>query len=161
MRPKRSGIDKAILPLILAVLDTNVLVSALCLPGSLPAELLRRWLAWEFILILSESILAELADVLARPKFARRYAMTPEKAQAFTGILWELATVVPGEMVVEAVPADPRDNHVIACAVEGGANIIVSGDRHLKDMGAFDAIRILSPAQFRDFLLEAQEVILE
>ncbi len=149
--------DKALRPLILAVLDTNVLVSALCLPGSLPAELLRRWLAREFILILSEQILAELVDVLGRPKIVRRFAMTPERAQAFTQILRDLAVIVPGAMTIEAVVDDPKDNHVVACALEGGANVIVSGDRHLKDLGAYAEIPILSPAQFRFSLLEAQE----
>ncbi len=142
--------------LIIAVLDTNVLVSALCLPGSLPAELLRRWLAQEFILLLSEQILAELADVLRRPKIVRRFGMTDEKAKAFADVLRDLALIVPGELAVEAVPGDPKDNHVVACAMEGSAGFIVSGDRHLKDLGQYQDIAILSPAQFRAVLADAQ-----
>lgn len=141
---------------IVAVLDTNVLVSAVCLPGSLPAEVLRRWLARQFTLVVSESLLAELADVLGRPKIVHRFRMTEDKAQAFLGVLRELAVVVPGTVSVEAVPEDSDDNHVVACAVEGGADIIVSGDRHLKDLGRYEGIRILSPAQFRALLEEAQ-----
>jgi len=90
--------------LLLAVLDTNVLVSALIRPGSLPARLLRRALAREFVLILSESILQELARVLARPKMAQRYAVTPERAAAFEAVLRDVAVLVPGAVRVEAVP---------------------------------------------------------
>ncbi len=143
--------------MVVAVLDTNVLVSAICLPGSLPADLLRRWLAQQFVLAISESILAELSDVLARPKIVHRFGMTDEKARAFLGVLRGLSTVLPGRIEIQAVPDDPNDNHVIACAVEGGADVIVSGDRHLKDLGRYGDIRILSPAQFRALLEEAQE----
>ncbi len=142
--------------LLVAVLDTNVLVSALCLPNSLPAELLRRWLAQEFILLLSEQILFELTDVLRRPKIVRRFGMTEEKAQEFTEVLRQLAVVIPGTLVLEVVPDDPKDNHVVACAVEGEASYIVSGDHHLKDLGQYQAVRILSPSQFRAVLEEAQ-----
>jgi len=134
--------------LLPAVLDTNVLVSALILPSSLPARLLRRALAREFILILSESILQELARVLVRPKMAQRYATTPERAAAFEAVLRDVALLVPGAVRVEAVPGDADDNHVVACAVEGRAEFIVSGDEHLRSLGQYQSVRIVSPAQF-------------
>lgn len=134
--------------LLLAVLDTNVLVSALILPGSLPARLLRRALAREFVLILSESILQELTRVLARPKMVQRYAMTPERAAAFESVLRDVAVLVPGAVRVEAVPGDADDNHVVACAVEGHAEFLVSGDEHLRSLGQYQSVRIVSPAQF-------------
>lgn len=144
------------LPLIVAVLDTNVLVSALCLPGSLPAELLRRWLARQFVLLLSETILAELQDVLARPKIVRRFGITAGQAQAFVQLLRDLAILTPGELTVQAVLADPKDDHVVACALEGEAGFIVSGDRHLRELKAYGGIHILSPAQFLA-LIQQQE----
>lgn len=134
--------------LLLAVLDTNVLVSTLILPNSLPARLLRRALAREFILILSEAILQELVQVLARPKMVHRYAMTPERAGAFEAVLRDVALLVPGTVRVEAVPGDANDNHVVASAVEGRAGFIVSGDEHLRSLGQYQFIRIVSPAQF-------------
>lgn len=142
--------------MIVAVLDTNVLVSALCLPQSLPADLLRRWLAREYLLVLSESILTELADVLRRPKIVARFAMTEEKAAAFLDVLREWAHLVPVTLELQVVTDDPNDNHVIACAVEGGAGFLVSGDHHLTQLGQFRDVRILSPVQFRALLLEAQ-----
>jgi putative PIN family toxin of toxin-antitoxin system len=134
--------------MIIAVLDTNVLVSALCLPSSLPAQLLRLWLARQFELVLSGMILAELEDVLRRPKISRRYGITEESIQTFTRVLVELARMVPIVRELEVIPSDPKDNHVVTCAVEGGASFIVSGDRHLTGLGQYEAIRIVTPAQF-------------
>lgn len=68
------------MPPIIAVFDTNVLVGALCFPGSLPADLLRRWLAWQFIFVLSEQTLAELLNVLGRSKIVYRFAITEQQA---------------------------------------------------------------------------------
>ncbi len=143
--------------MIVAVLDTNVLVSALCLPQSLPADLLRRWLAHEFFLVLSEAILEELADVLRRPKIVGRFAMTEEKAAAFASVLRETAHFVPVTLDLKVVPDDPKDNHIVACAVEGGAGYLVSGDHHLTELGQYQEVRILSPAQFHALLLETRQ----
>ena len=143
--------------LLVVVLDTNVLVSALILPGSLPATLLRRALLREFVLVISEHILAELSDVLARPKMKGRYGVTPEKAEAFLTILREAAIVVPGTVTVQAVPSDAKDNPIVACAIQGGAGFLVSGDEHLKSLGQFQSVRIVSPAQFQGVLQEASE----
>jgi putative PIN family toxin of toxin-antitoxin system len=72
-----------------------------------------------------------LADVLRRPKIVTRFAITEEKAVVFVNALQELAHLVPGALDLEAVPDDFKDNHIVACAVEGGAAFLVSGDHHL------------------------------
>lgn len=136
----------------IVVLDTNVLVSALCLPRSLPADLLRRWLNREFDMLLSMEILAELLDVLHRPKIVRRFGITTLQAEAFSQILRDFCILTPGTLIVDAVPDDPKDNHVVACALEGSASFIISGDRHLQVLNEYEGIRILSPAQFMSLL---------
>jgi len=143
-----------IMPLIIAVFGTNVLVSALCFPGSLPADLLRRWLARQFVLVLSEQILAELLNVLSRPKIARRFAITDQQALTFVQVLRDIAVITLGELTVEAVPRDSKDNMVVACALEGKAGYIVSGDTHLKELKEYRGIRIISPAEFQFLLLQ-------
>lgn len=142
------------MPLIIAVLDTNVLVSALCLPDSLPADLLRRWLARQFVLLLSEQILAELLNVLGRPKIVRRFALTEQQALMFVQVLRDIAVITSGELIVEAVPRDSKDNMVVACALEGEAGYIVSGDNHLKEMKEYHGVRIVSPAVFQSLLVQ-------
>lgn len=49
---------------------------------------------------------------------------------------------------MKAVKADPKDNMILSCAVEGGADFIVSGDEHLKALKVYEGIRILEPARF-------------
>lgn len=139
----------------IAALDTNVLVSAFCFPGSLPADLVRRCQAGEFVLLTSPSILAEMSDVLLRPKIVRRVGMTRDKAEILSRAVKRIAAIVPGAIALDAVPSDPKDNHVVACAVVGRADFIVSGDHHLKDLALYKGIRILSPAQFHGLLREA------
>jgi uncharacterized protein len=134
--------------MIWAVLDTNVLVSAACLPNSLPASLIRLWLAQHFELISSEPILAEFQDVMLRPKITRRFNITEETIQTFVRVIRELATVVPITEVHDIVPGDKKDNHVIACAILGHAGHIVTGDRHLLTMDQHENIRIITPADF-------------
>lgn len=93
--------------------------------------------------------------MLGRPKIVRRFAMTDQKAQSFIQVLRDLAIIIPGELIVEAVPNDPKDNHVIACALEGEAGYLVSGDQHLKEMKAYQGVHVLSPAQFQALLQQA------
>lgn len=56
--------------------------------------------------------------------------------------------MTPGNVNLQAVPADPDDNLILACAVEGEAEFIVSGDRHLRDLRSFQGIRIVNPTTF-------------
>ena len=63
-------------------------------------------------------------------------------------VLNRYAVVVPGETIVRAVPDDPDDDAVLACAVEAEADYIVSGDRHLLVLGSYEGIHILRAAEF-------------
>ena len=55
---------------------------------------------------------------------------------------------MPGKTTVEAVAADPDDNIVLGCALEGRADYIVTGDHHLRAMKTYRKMPILSPAAF-------------
>jgi predicted nucleic acid-binding protein len=58
------------------------------------------------------------------------------------------AEVAPGLLVLDAVPDDPKDNHILAAAVETFCEYIVSGDRHLLDFHEFQGIKIVTPREF-------------
>lgn len=118
------------------LLDTNIFISALWVRGTPPALLLDRWRAGTFSLVSSEVQFAELAGVLDRPKIRQRIAheeATRLLADLRREVIW--ATNLPS---VDLSP-DVADNLIIATAIAGQAEMIVSGDRagmlDLKEVG--------------------------
>jgi putative PIN family toxin of toxin-antitoxin system len=95
----------------------------------------------------SASLLAELADVLHRPKFAQRLAranVTPPTLVFGYAALARLVVPAPIGPVVEA---DPDDDAVLACAVAARAEVIVSGDSALLALESYEGILIITAAQ--------------
>ena len=134
------------------VLDTNLFVSATIASQGKPAQILDAWRARRFGLVIREDILEEIREVLCRPHIRKRHQWTQEEIDCFLDGLGEMAIITPGELEVKAVADDPDDNMYLACAVEGEADYIVSGDQHLLKLGAFKGIQIITPAQFLDIL---------
>lgn len=125
------------------VFDTNVFVSALMFPGSRAEEALTRVIEGTDRLLLSRPILDELLGVLAR-KFSR----DREELARVAVWLTELAEWVrPAHRLSLAV--EEADNRILECAWAGRAEVIVTGDRGLLQLGSFEGIRILS---LRDYL---------
>jgi hypothetical protein len=58
------------------------------------------------------------------------------------------AVLVQPKEIPDAVPNDPDDNHIVACAIEGHADLIVSGDRHLLTLVEYEGIPIVRPMDF-------------
>lgn len=131
--------------------DTNSLVSALIVKEGPSRELVERSWRDEFEMVVSPKVLAELADVLPRRHLKEKYHLTDERIATYLTYLYRRATIAPGLLTVDAVPDDPRDNHVLAAAVETGCTFVVTGDEHLLALGTFQGIRILKP---RDLLAQ-------
>ena len=126
------------------VLDTNLLVSGVIAAG-LPRRLVDGAKAGEFELCTSEVLLAELLDVLSRGKFAARLAQAGLTPEGIVGDLRRLAVVVSPQAVPRVVPTDPDDDHVLAAALAGAADIIASGDkRDLLPLGSYQGIPIVT-----------------
>jgi uncharacterized protein len=126
------------------VLDTNLLVSAVVAAG-LPRRLLNGAKAGEFELCTSEVLLAELLDVLSRSKFAARLVQADLTPQGFVDDLRHLAIVVSPTATPRVVPTDPDDDHVIAAAIAGQADLIASGDkRDLLPLGSYSGVPIVT-----------------
>lgn len=64
--------------------------------------------------------------------------------------------MTPGQVQVRVIADDPDDNAVLSCAKEGDAAYIVTGDGHLLSLGAYEGIRIVTPAKFLRALAEEQ-----
>ncbi len=130
------------------VLDTNTLVSGIISAGGPPRRLLDCARTQAFEWYSSAILLAELLDVLSRDKFARRLEVAGLKPQGIVADLRRLASLVAPADVPRVIFADPDDDHVLACAIAARAELIVSGDRHLLDLGSnYQGIRIVSPAE--------------
>jgi putative PIN family toxin of toxin-antitoxin system len=130
------------------VLDTNVLVSALVGHGR-PRRLLIRLLE-EHEIVSSKQMLAELGDVLSR----RRIGFTRSQVNDFLLILVRGSTLATIVDCPEIVAEDPDDDMVVATALEGRAEYIVSGDRHLLGLKEFRGIRVVTVGEMLDILEE-------
>ena len=129
--------------MILATLDTNVLISGLLFEGP-PRRVLRSAIAGKFQLTLSPAILQGLAEVLARPKFG----LSPEYVHTASRELEEISTIVLPQHRYQVAVRDPKDRLIIDCAVEAGSNYIVTGDQDLLVLHQVAEIPIVSPASF-------------
>jgi putative PIN family toxin of toxin-antitoxin system len=126
------------------VVDTNVLVNRLLLPDSLPGRVVRRVVLREQILV-SEETMAELADVVFRPKFDRY--VTPMDRRGVLAELMEFAVWIP---IVRRLRAcrDPRDDKFLELAVNGGTDAILTGDVDLLALSPFEGITLMTPASW-------------
>jgi putative PIN family toxin of toxin-antitoxin system len=130
-----------------AVFDTNVFVSAFLSrnPTSPTKELIDRWLAGEFKLLVSDALADELAEKLLER------GIDPDRVIEFLALLERLAewVDVPADAVRPVVAADPDDDPILACAVVGRADYLISYDPHFEPLGgAYQGFQIVKALPF-------------
>ena len=126
------------------VVDTNVLVSRLLLPQSTPAEAVRK-ARGDGRLLVSEATMYELAEVLARPKLDP-YLNLKNRRQ-FLRQLGRIAEFVPIVQLVREC-RDRKDDKFLELALNGRAELIITGDVDLLTLNPWRDIAILSPAEY-------------
>ena len=131
-----------------ALLDTNSLISALLVPPGPSGQIVRQWRAGQFELAVSSDTLVELIDVLHRRHILKKYPISESDIESYLNYLRSFAEVAPSVLVLNVVPDDHKDDHVIAAAVETNCEYIVSGDRHLLDIHEYQGIKIVAPREF-------------
>jgi putative PIN family toxin of toxin-antitoxin system len=137
---------------IRAVLDTNVLISGLVAEQSSPHRLLDAWLEGRYILVTSLYLVEELIHVLSYPRIAERLRLSETELTAILAALLSRAEVTPGRLRLSGVTRDPKDDAVVACAREGQADYIVSGDQDLLVLGETESIQVVTPQRFVEIL---------
>lgn len=140
--------------MIRVVLDVNVLASALVSPTGPPATVLDAWRHERYMLVLSDTMLDRLADILSKPYFRARRSL--EERRGDVAALRALAEVVVPAPDVRGVAEDVVDDLVLATAVAGRASHLITGDRGLLECNGYRGLTLLTPAAFR-VILESPE----
>ena len=129
------------------VLDTNVVLSGLLWQGT-PYRLLLRIRSQQSSLQLYSSpvLLEELTDVLSRTALSQRLSSIGKTAREVLADYIELIELIE-PIDTPRVARDPDDDHVLACALAAKADLIISGDKDLLDLGAHQGISIVTAVQ--------------
>jgi putative PIN family toxin of toxin-antitoxin system len=128
------------------VLDTNILISGYLWKGP-PRQAIEKVRHKEWTLLVSKDTVAELIRVLAY----RKFGLSPEEIQPIVEDLLQISETVEVTTKVAAIQADLTDNMFLALAVDGRAEVIVSGDHHLLDIRQFAAVPIIRVRRFLKF----------
>ena len=137
-----------------AAFDTNVFVSGLMGVKSPPRRIIDAWLEDRFISVTSLHLLEELAHVLSYPRISERIRLSRSELDMILAALLSRADVVPGALELQGVTRDPKDDPVVACAVEGKADYLVSGDEDLLVLETYEGTAVVTPRQFLEILEE-------
>jgi len=129
-----------------AVIDTNVLLSGFLWRGA-PHELLEQVRNGNLTLISSPALLAELADVISRPKFDAILVRSNTSRNRTLDELHQLVEVIEPPPLPQRVCRDADDDAVLATAIAGQADLIVSGDDDLLSLKTHQGIPIITPAE--------------
>ena len=130
--------------MIRAVLDTNVVVSALLFRGP-TSELVSLWKGGKFLPLVSKDIMEEYVRVLAYPKF---HLTAKEVLTLLEGQFLLFSQPIIVKNILPVIQNDPSDDVFLACALAGRAQFIVSGDKHLLTLKRYSKCRIVSVEKF-------------
>lgn len=133
------------------LLDTNQLVSSLLSIVGPQGQLIDAWRRRAFALLMAPGQLEEVAEVLSRPKIARKYPISATDRRAFLELLRSEAILLPDEPA-PGICRDPDDDYLLGCAAVGGVEYLVSGDGDLLSVGRYQGVSIVDARQFLGLL---------
>ncbi len=130
------------------VVDANIFASALLKPNSNPAKVIELVKQNRVELTISPAIIKEIKRILLYPKIKKYHCKTVQEIDEYFEKLLIFAWVVEGKEIIDIIKDDPTDNKYLACADEGEADYIVSGDHHLLDLGTYKVTKIVKAKAF-------------
>jgi putative PIN family toxin of toxin-antitoxin system len=141
------------------VFDTTILISAfITRGGGLSHELLSLARDGKFQLVLSSAIILETwRKLLSGHHIRARYRYSDERAHRFCRGLLRIADVLRSPQPIPGIVRDPGDEMILACAVAGQADVIVSRDKDLLSLDTFRGLPIITPEVFRQQLRDAEQ----
>ena len=139
------------------VVDANVFASGLIKPNSNPGKILELAKQNQVELILCPTIIKEIKHILLYPKIQKYHRKTAQEIDSYFEDILMFAWIVEGKELVDVIKDDPTDNKYLACAVEGEADYIVSGDRHLLNLATYQGIEIIKAKAFLSILAKRGE----
>ena len=125
------------------VLDTNVYISMFTQPDRPIYQIWEQAVRRQYHLLISRAILDEVADVLRSD-----FGWDDRAIVRHLKLLFRAGELVTPTQPLAVIANDPDDNRILECAVEGRANLIVSGDRHLRRLRVYQGIFIIRPIDF-------------
>lgn len=125
------------------VLDTNVYISTFAYPKRPIAEVWRHALRQRYHLLVAPAIINEAGRTLRAV-----LAWDDARVLARLRLIVKVAEVVVPAITLQVITEDPADDRVLECAVAGRADLIVSGDRHLRKLRRYQNIPIVRPVDF-------------
>ncbi|OGP05828.1 MAG: putative toxin-antitoxin system toxin component, PIN family [Deltaproteobacteria bacterium GWA2_38_16] len=137
------------------VLDANIFVSAFIKPSGPPGQILKKFLKHQaFELIISKPIMEEIKDTMTYPRIQKYLKWSSQEIDLTLIAIELLSTFVEGTADINIFISDPDDKKYLVAAQEGKANYIVTGDKHLLDLVAYDEedIKIILPKTFLELL---------
>jgi putative PIN family toxin of toxin-antitoxin system len=131
------------------VLDTNVFVSGIFFSG-IPGKILEAWRDGELTLVTSPKILEEYRRVGGYLS-ARHEGVD---LQPFLSLAATSGLVVEDIDLPDQICEDPDDDKFLACAVASGAEVVISGDKHLRRVSGWHGVEVLTPRSFHERYLQ-------
>ena len=125
------------------VLDTNVYFSAFTHHQGPPFRIWQKAVNRSFILLVSPAILREIAGVLRED-----LQWQATDIVAHLKLVARIAEIINPKVSLQVIAEDPTDDRILECALAGGADLIVSGDHHLRKLKSFRNIGIVQPSDF-------------
>ncbi len=131
-----------------AVIDTNVFVSGGTVSSGAPSQIINHWKNQDFVMVASPQLIAEYEEVLSRPGVMKYTGLSPQETTQYIQMVKDRAYMTSGVLALNVLTKDPDDNMVLACAEEGIATHLVTGNSKHFPFAEYKGIQIVSPRGF-------------